>query len=161
MCPFCGSDDTRVLDSRSVRDQQAVRRRRCCNGCEKRFTTYERVERLLPVIVKRDGARENFDRDKLMRGLQIACRKRPIRSNQLESLISQVEQHFAGGAEREVLSSEIGKYVLGCLSQVDEVAYVRFASVYREFSDVRQFMVELENLQTSETVDGVETSGVP
>lgn len=152
MCPFCRSEDTRVLDSRSVRDQHAVRRRRCCNACDRRFTTYERVERLLPVIVKRDGARENFDREKLMRGLQIACRKRPIRSNQLESLISQVERHFAGAAEREVPSSDIGKYVLGCLRTVDEVAYVRFASVYREFSDVNQFVIELEHLQATENI---------
>ena len=151
MCPFCRSEDTRVLDSRSVRDQQAVRRRRCCNECDRRFTTYERVERLLPVIVKRDGARESFDRDKLRRGLQIACRKRPVASAQLESLITDVERHFAQAAEREVNSSEIGKRVLGCLRDVDEVAYVRFASVYREFSDVNQFVLELEHLNLAST----------
>ena len=93
MCPFCRAEDTRVLDSRSVRDQQAVRRRRSCNACGRRFTTYERVERILPVIVKRDGAREAFDRDKLRRGLQIACRKRPVASGDLETLISDVERH--------------------------------------------------------------------
>jgi transcriptional repressor NrdR len=134
-----------------VRDQQAVRRRRCCNECDRRFTTYERVERLLPVIIKRDGARESFDRDKLRRGLQIACRKRPVASAQLESLITDVERYFAQAAEREVNSSEIGKHVLACLRDVDEVAYVRFASVYREFSDVNQFMLELEHLNLAST----------
>ncbi len=147
MCPFCGSEDTRVLDSRYVREQQSTRRRRCCNGCERRFTTYERVERLLPVIVKRDGSREPFNRDKLRVGLQIACRKRPIVSGDIEALITQVERHFAEASEREVSSSELGHHVLSCLKDLDEVAYVRFASVYREFSDVGQFMTELDVLQ--------------
>ena len=160
MCPFCRADDTRVLDSRSVRDQQAVRRRRCCNVCGRRFTTYERVERILPVIVKRDGAREAFDRDKLRRGLQIACRKRPVVSSDLEALISEVERHFAEASEREVMSSEIGEHVLRCLREVDEVAYVRFASVYREFSDVSQFVLELKHLHALEKDrNGAESAG--
>jgi transcriptional repressor NrdR len=104
------------------------------------------VERILPVIVKRDGAREPFDRDKLRRGLQIACRKRPVASSDLERLISEVERHFAEASEREVPSAEIGKHVLSSLRDVDEVAYVRFASVYREFSDVSQFVLELKHL---------------
>ena len=146
MCPFCRSENTRVLDSRAVRDQQATRRRRHCNDCDRRFTTYERVERLLPVIVKRDGTRETFNRDKLLRGLQIACRKRPVNSAQLEALLTDVECHFAEAASREIESSSIGKHVLSLLKDVDEVAYVRFASVYREFTDVRQFITELEHL---------------
>ena len=148
MCPFCRSEDTRVLDSRYVREQQSTRRRRCCNRCERRFTTYERVERLLPIIVKQDGRREPFNRDKLRVGLQIACRKRPVRSGEIEALITRVEQHFAEASEREVASSDIGHYVLSCMKELDEVAYVRFASVYREFSDVGQFVTELEVLQS-------------
>ncbi len=147
MCPFCRSEDTRVLDSRYVREQQSTRRRRSCNSCGRRFTTYERVERLLPVIVKRDGSREPFNRDKLRVGLQIACRKRPVNSGDIEALITRVEQHFAEAAEREVPSRELGHYVLSCMKELDEVAYVRFASVYREFTDVGQFLTELEVLQ--------------
>jgi transcriptional repressor NrdR len=150
MCPFCGSEDTRVLDSRYVREQQSTRRRRSCNACERRFTTYERVERLLPVIVKRDGSRESFNRDKLRVGLQIACRKRPIVSGDIEALITRVERHFSEASEREISSSELGHYVLSCMKELDEVAYVRFASVYREFTDVGQFVTELEVLQNDE-----------
>ena len=150
MCPFCRAEETRVLDSRAVRDQQAIRRRRCCSGCNRRFTTYERVERLLPIIIKRDGSRESFNRDKLSNGLRIACRKRPAASGQIEALITAVEEHFAEAAEREVPSADIGKYLLSRLRTVDEVAYVRFASVYREFSDVGQFVLELAHLQSPE-----------
>ena len=151
MCPFCGSEDTRVLDSRYVREQQATRRRRSCGHCERRFTTYERVERLLPVVIKRDGSREAFRRDKVRVGLQIACRKRPVSAAQLEALITRVEQYFAEAVEREVGSSDIGRYVMGCLREVDEVAYVRFASVYREFSDVNQFVTVLETLNPDDS----------
>ena len=157
MCPFCGSDDTRVLDSRYVREQQATRRRRSCNGCDRRFTTYERVERLLPIVVKRDGSRESFNRDKIRSGLQIACRKRPVSSEAVEGVISRVERHFAEAAEREVDSAEIGRYVLTFMRDLDDVAYVRFASVYREFTDVGQFLTELESLQ-SETVSDSNTN---
>ncbi|MEE2788779.1 MAG: transcriptional regulator NrdR [Myxococcota bacterium] len=153
VCPFCRSDDTRVLDSRFVREQQATRRRRSCGACGRRFTTYERVERLLPVVVKRDGSLEGFQRDKVRVGLQIACRKRPVSEGQIEALITRVEQHFAEAAEREVDSKEIGKYVMTCLRDVDEVAYVRFASVYREFSDVRQFVTVLETLHAAQSGD--------
>ena len=146
MCPFCRSEDTRVLDSRYVRDQQAIRRRRCCGSCDRRFTTYERIERLLPVVIKRDGSREAFRRDKVRVGLQIACRKRPVSAGKIEALITLVEQHFAEAVEREVASKEIGRHVMMRLRDVDEVAYVRFASVYREFSDVNQFVTVLETL---------------
>ena len=116
----------------------------------RRFTTYERVERLLPVVIKRDGSREAFRRDKVRVGLQIACRKRPVTAGQIEALITRVEQYFAEAVEREVSASDIGRYVMGCLREVDEVAYVRFASVYREFSDVNQFVTVLETLNPND-----------
>lgn len=148
ICPFCRSEDTRVLDSRTVKDQQAIRRRRECNSCTQRFTTYERVERVLPIVVKRNGHREPFNRQKLRSGLTIACRKRPVTPTVIENLIVQVERHFAEAAEREVAASDIGGYVLRSLRTVDDVAYVRFASVYHEFSDVNQFLEALVSLQS-------------
>ena len=148
ICPFCRSEDTRVLDSRTVKDQQAIRRRRECNTCSQRFTTYERVERVLPIVVKRNGHREPFTRQKLRSGLTIACRKRPVTPTVIENLIVQVERHFAEAAEREVAASDIGGYVLRSLRTVDDVAYVRFASVYHEFSDVNQFLEALVSLQS-------------
>ena len=148
ICPFCRSEDTRVLDSRTVKDQQAIRRRRECNQCAQRFTTYERVERVLPIVVKRSGEREPFNRQKLRSGLTIACRKRPVAPDVIEDLIVKVERHFAEAAEREVPAAEIGRYLLRCLRTVDDVAYVRFASVYHEFSDVNQFLEVLVSLQT-------------
>ena len=147
MCPFCGSESTRVLDSRSVRDQQATRRRRFCNTCERRFTTYERVERVLPSIIKRDGRREPFNSMKIRAGLLLACRKRPVTGEMLNALITRVERHFAERPEREVDSTVIGECILQNLREVDEVAYVRFASVYREFSDVNHFVIALDGLQ--------------
>ena len=154
ICPFCRSEDTRVLDSRMVKDQQAIRRRRVCNDCEKRFTTYERVERVLPIVVKRNAEREPFSRQKLRTGLTVACRKRPVSPEAIEKLIVDVERHFAEAAEREVASSDIGHYVLRTLRSVDEVAYVRFASVYHEFSDVNQFLEALVALQIESRESG-------
>lgn len=147
MCPFCKSEDTRVIDSRFVRDQQAIRRRRCCNACQRRFTTYERVERVLPVVVKRDGEREAFSLDKIRAGVQHACHKRPVPAAEIDRLMHQIERHFADAAEREVDSQLIGDQVLRFLRGLDEVAYVRFASVYRDFKDVGQFVTELDVLQ--------------
>lgn len=154
MCPFCKSEDTRVIDSRLVRDQQAIRRRRVCNGCSRRFTTYERVERVLPVVVKRDGHREPFSLQKIRAGVQHACHKRPVPQSAVDHLMVQIEHHFADAAEREVVSSEIGDAVLRLLRDLDEVAYVRFASVYREFSDVRQFVGELRRLHPGDHAPG-------
>lgn len=146
MCPFCKSDDTRVIDSRYAREQAAIRRRRCCNACGRRFTTYERVERVLPTVVKRDGQREAFNIDKIRAGVQHACHKRPIAAATLDTLMADIERHFADAAEREVDSQIIGDQVLRFLRDIDQVAYVRFASVYRDFSDVRQFVTELRRL---------------
>ena len=154
MCPFCRSEDTRVLDSRMVRDQNAIRRRRECSECARRFTTYERVERVLPNVMKRDGHREPFRRDKVRSGVELACRKRPISTASMEALIHEIERHFAESPEREVTTADIGEVVLHKLRSVDEVAYVRFASVYREFSDVGQFVTELEKLHLDEDEEG-------
>lgn len=148
MCPFCKSEDTRVIDSRLVKDQQAIRRRRCCNACQRRFTTYERVERVLPVVVKRDGRRQPFSLDKIRAGVQHACHKRPVPAATVDALMHQIERHFADAAEREVSAEVIGDRVLRFLRDIDEVAYVRFASVYRDFNDVRQFVTELRALQS-------------
>lgn len=149
-CPFCGSQSTRVVDSRYVRDQNATRRRRICAACERRFTTYERIEMRLPTVVKRDGRREAFDVNKIRGGVSVACSKRPITGAQIEDLLDDIQRHFMDRTEREVTAERVGKAVLRHLRGLDEVAYVRFASVYREFSDVRQFLTELEALQAGE-----------
>ncbi len=154
ICAFCQSEDTRVVDSRMVRDQQAIRRRRVCNSCAKRFTTYERVERVLPIVVKRSGIREPFNRQKIRAGLTVACRKRPVSPDVIETLILEVERHFSEAAEREVEAAEIGHHLLRVLRSVDEVAYVRFASVYHEFSDVNQFLEALVALQVESRESG-------
>ena len=153
MCPFCGCEETRVLDSRFVRDQHATRRRRLCGECDRRFTTYERVERVLPTVIKRDGSRQPFNREKIRAGLVLACRKRPVTGDDMDSVISQVERHFAEIPDREVLSAAIGEQLLRVLRGVDEVAYVRFASVYREFSDVNHFVMELDRLQRVDSLE--------
>lgn len=149
-CPFCGSQSTRVVDSRFARDQNATRRRRLCAACDRRFTTYERIEMRLPTVVKRDGRREAFDINKIRTGVSVACSKRPITGEQIELLLNTIERHFMDRTEREVTAERVGKVVLRRLRGLDEVAYVRFASVYREFSDVRQFLTELDALQAGE-----------
>lgn len=146
-CPFCQAEESKVIDSRVARDQQAIRRRRRCECCQKRFTTYERVESMLPVVVKRDGRREPFVLLKIRAGIELACRKRPVSVTDLDAVMSSIEQHFAQLGEREVPASTIGEVALKHLGGVDEVAYVRFASVYREFSSARQFLTELERLR--------------
>ncbi len=147
-CPFCRDDATRVVDSRVIKHQAAIRRRRHCDGCGHRFTTYERVEINLPNVIKRDGSRQPFDLSKLRAGLETACHKRAVASDAIDALLGDVERHFSEQAEREVPSSRIGDEVLRRLRSLDEVAYVRFASVYREFSDVGQFLTVLESLQS-------------
>ena len=145
-CPFCGHDDNRVVDSRDVRNGLEIRRRRECSKCEQRFTTYERVDELPTTVVKRDGRRESFDREKLLNGLLRACEKRPVPRKELVAVVDAVESALAAREVREMSSEEIGNLVIEELRRLDQVAYVRFASVYRKFEDVNQFMDELKTL---------------
>lgn len=144
-CPFCNAEDTRVLDSRESNEGAVIRRRREC-GCKRRFTTYERVEELNPLVVKKDGRREPFDRDKLIHGLKKACEKRPVSVAQLEALVTEIERRLQELGEKEVSSVAIGEEVMRRLPSLDEVAYVRFASVYRSFRDIAEFMDELKDI---------------
>ncbi len=145
-CPYCGNGEDKVIDSREASDGGAIRRRRECLKCERRTTTYERVEQIPILVVKRDGRRESFDRKKLLNGIMKACEKRPVSLEQIEELIDQVEREIAQEFDREVASVEIGERVMRHLHELDEVAYVRFASVYRSFKDISQFMGELRDL---------------
>ena len=145
-CPFCGHDDSKVVDSRPTDEGTSIRRRRECLKCLKRFTTYETVERMPLMLVKRDGTRQPYDRQKLLGGLVKACEKRPVSLMQLEQIVDNVEQRVFSALESEVSSKTIGELVMEQLRSVDEVAYVRFASVYREFKDVNTFMEELGKL---------------
>ncbi|MBF7083209.1 transcriptional repressor NrdR [Desulfallas sp. Bu1-1] len=147
-CPYCGAFDSRVLDSRPAEEGNSVRRRRECSECGRRFTTYERVDELPLMVVKKDGRRETFDRSKLLAGLITACQKRPVPINALEELAGEIERDLKSTMEREVHSRDIGEQVMRRLRELDEVAYVRFASVYREFRDVQEFMREIEQLIT-------------
>jgi len=149
-CPFCSSENTRVVDSRDVRDQNAIRRRRRCDDCERRFTTYERVEMRLPTVVKRDGRREAFDINKIRAGVDMACSKRPITAERIDTMLATVERFFMDQTEREMTAERVGQVVLDHLRHLDEVAFVRFASVYREFSDVGQFLTELDGLHSAQ-----------
>ena len=146
-CPYCNQDDTRVIDSRPADDNNSIRRRRSCDACGKRFTTYEKIETIPIIVIKKDGKRETYDRNKLMRGLLRSCEKRPVSINQLEKLIDDVEQVIRNSLDREVASGQIGELVMDGLKTLDEVAYVRFASVYRSFKDIGSFRRELENLE--------------
>ncbi|OGQ07250.1 MAG: transcriptional regulator NrdR [Deltaproteobacteria bacterium RIFCSPLOWO2_12_FULL_40_28] len=148
-CPFCSTPDSKVIDSRLSGEGDLIRRRRECEKCQKRFTTYERVENVLPVVAKKDGRREIFDRLKIVHGLKKACEKRPVSMDVLETLVNKIERELQESGEKEVSSSAIGEMVMEALHQVDAVAYVRFASVYRSFKDVNQFMKELEHLLKS------------
>ena len=145
-CPFCKRDDSKVLDSRESAEGPVTRRRRECLGCHKRFTTYERVEELMPLVVKKDGRREPYDREKLISGLQKAVEKRPVSMDQLEALVAEVEARVLERGEKEVPSSLLGEEVMRRLRTLDQVAYVRFASVYRSFRDIEEFMDELKGL---------------
>jgi transcriptional repressor NrdR len=138
--------DDRVIDSRLSKEGDMIRRRRECSHCQRRFTTYERVEETLPMVIKKDGRRETFDRGKILAGLQRACEKRPISVEVLEKLIDRIEQRLQDAGEREVHSREIGEQIMQQLQNLDEVAYVRFASVYRSFKDVNEFMNEVKEL---------------
>jgi transcriptional repressor NrdR len=145
-CPFCGFPDDKVVDSRASREEREIRRRRECLRCGRRFTTYERVEAAVPLVVKKDGSRAPFDRAKVLAGLSRACEKRPISRATLEAVADRIEQLAHDQAEAEVTSQYIGEKVMEALQALDEVAYVRFASVYREFKDVNAFMEEIKTL---------------
>ncbi|MGV3621375.1 MAG: transcriptional regulator NrdR [Archangium sp.] len=145
-CPFCTADDSRVMDSRDSAEGTIIRRRRECESCKRRFTTYERVEELNPLVVKKDGRREAFDRDKLVAGLKKACEKRPVSVDQIEELVTSIERRLQELGEKEVASTTIGELVMERLPALDEVAYVRFASVYRSFRDIAEFMDELKDI---------------
>jgi len=145
-CPFCGYKEDKVVDSRSTAEESAIRRRRECLKCGKRFTTYEYVEESSLLVIKKDGRREAFDRKKVLAGIIRACEKRPVSVEKMESVVTQVEHAIQKKSDREVLASRIGELVMEKLKFIDDVAYVRFASVYRQFKDVGQFMVELKDI---------------
>jgi transcriptional repressor NrdR len=145
-CPFCRDTENKVIDSRESHEGAVIRRRRECLQCKRRFTTYERVEELTPLIVKKDGRREAFDRDKVLAGLKKACEKRPVSTSDLEESVDEIERELQECGEKEVPSARIGEAVMNRLHGLDEVAYVRFASVYRSFRDISEFMTELKDL---------------
>ena len=145
-CPFCGHIEDKVVDSREGKEGSSIRRRRECLRCRRRFTTYEHVEDVLPVVVKKDGRREAFERNKILSGLKKACEKRPVGMDALEESVSKIEKKVQESGEKEIPSTMIGEEVMRELHTLDEVAYVRFASVYREFKDINQFMEELRDI---------------
>lgn len=145
-CPFCNCKKGRVVDSRESKEGEAIRRRRECSHCKRRFTTYERKEDIPFIVVKKDGRRERFDRSKILDGLLRACKKRPVPVRQLERIAEGVEQRFVERQDHELTSDELGRYVMGRLKDTDKVAYVRFASVYLEFKEVREFIKEINQL---------------
>ena len=149
-CPYCGEDDDRVVDSRESRKGRAIRRRRECARCERRFTTYERIEDIPFMVIKTDGTREVFDRVKLLSGLNKACEKRPVPARRLDEIVEAVEHRLLESEERELSTREIGTMVMDALRHLDQVAYVRFASVYRNFEDLGAFMDELKGLLRKE-----------
>lgn len=145
-CPVCGHENTRVIDSRPAEENNSIRRRRVCDECDKRFTTYEKVETIPLIIIKKDNNRETYDRSKIEAGVLRACHKRPVSANQITRLIEEVETQIFNMEEKEISSSKIGELVMSKLKNIDAVAYVRFASVYREFKDVNTFMDELKKM---------------
>ena len=145
-CPFCSSENTRVIDSRPADDNNSIRRRRLCDECGKRFTTYEKVETIPLIVIKKDNNREQYDRSKIEAGVLRACHKRPVSAQQITTLVDEVENEIFNREEREIPSGTIGELVMNKLKDLDAVAYVRFASVYREFKDVNTFMDELKSV---------------
>ncbi len=145
-CPFCGGDDTRVIDSRPADDNSSIRRRRACDVCGKRFTTYEKVETIPLIVIKKDNTREQYDREKIEGGIIRACHKRPVSAKQISQLADEIENEVYSFGEKEINSTRIGEIVMTKLKDLDQVAYVRFASVYREFKDVNTFMDELKKI---------------
>jgi len=145
-CPYCAKVNNKVVDSRLSRDAKTIRRRRECLECGRRFTTYEKLEDTALMVVKKDGRREAFDRKKIISGIQKACQKRPISTSSIEDFVSFIESHFQEAGKKEIESSQIGEIIIDKLKEWDDVAYVRFASVYRQFKDIREFMSELESI---------------
>lgn len=145
-CPFCEFPDTKVIDSRQTDEGQAIRRRRECENCNKRFTTYEKIEEMTLMVVKKDGRREPFDRNKVLSGIIKACEKRPVSMPDIEKTVNDIERSLNNLMEKEVASSFVGELIMEKLKELDEVAYVRFASVYRQFTDVNTFVAEVEKL---------------
>ncbi len=146
MCPFCGHKEDRVIDSRESKEGDSIRRRRQCLQCERRFTTYERTDEIPYMAIKKDGRREKFDRQKVLNGLLKACEKRPVPMGRLAALVDEVEARLADSPDRELSTTEIGEMLMDRLQSLDKIAYVRFASVYRDFQDVEAFLNELKNL---------------
>jgi transcriptional repressor NrdR len=145
-CPFCGFENDKVVDSRESKEGESIRRRRECMKCEKRFTTYERIDEIPYMVVKKDGRREKFERQKVLSGLLRACEKRPISMGKMEQIVNEVEQYVIDSPDRERTASELGEMIMQNLKQIDKVAYIRFASVYRDFKDVSEFHAELQQL---------------
>jgi transcriptional repressor NrdR len=145
-CPYCGFAQDRVVDSRESKEADSIRRRRECERCNKRFTTYERIDEIPYMVVKKDGTRQKFDRQKVLGGLLHACQKRPVSGAALERIVDETEAYVVDSPDRERSTSEIGELIMSRLKEIDTVAYIRFASVYRDFKDVREFKVELEQL---------------
>jgi transcriptional repressor NrdR len=145
-CPFCGHIEDKVIDSRESKEGDSIRRRRQCLSCEKRFTTYERIDEVPYMVIKKDGRREKFDRQKVLNGLMRACEKRPVSMVKLSDLVNQVESRVTESPDREIMTSEIGEFLMDTLRGIDKIAYVRFASVYRDFQDEQAFLEELRNL---------------
>jgi transcriptional repressor NrdR len=145
-CPFCNHIEDKVIDSRQSRDGDVIRRRRECLKCEGRFTSYERIENILPQIIKKDNRREPFDRQKILQGLEKAFEKRPVSVESIEDFVTKVEKSLQAAGEKEIPSSVIGEQIMDGLKEMDEVAYVRFASVYRQFKDIKEFMQEIKDI---------------
>lgn len=147
-CPYCGGENTRVIDSRPVEEDNSIRRRRVCDGCSRRFTTYEKIETIPMVVIKKDNNRETYDRSKIESGILRACHKRPVSMNQIRRTVDEIEAEIYERTEKEIPSKDIGEMVMRKVHDLDPVAYVRFASVYREFKDVETFMEELRKVLT-------------
>ncbi|MBI5676016.1 MAG: transcriptional repressor NrdR [Nitrospirae bacterium] len=145
-CPFCGHIEDKVIDSRQSKDGDAIRRRRECLKCDARFTSYERIEEVLPHVIKKDGRREPFDRIKILHGLEKACEKRPVSMESREKLVTKIEKKLQESGEKEIPGTWIGEEIMRGLKEIDEVAYVRFASVYRQFKDIKEFMEEIKDI---------------
>ena len=149
-CPYCGSSDLRVIDSRHIEEDNTIKRRRECESCKKRFSTFEMIQEASIIVVKKDGSREFFDKNKILRGIVRSCQKRPVSTKQMEEIVSDVEKHILNSPDKEVSSNQIGELVISRLKKLDVVSYVRFASVYREFKDVNSFFDELNSIVESE-----------
>ena len=147
-CPFCGFEESKVVDSRSTDDNTTIRRRRECANCSKRYTTYEKIEDIPILVIKRDSTRENFNKEKIVNGLIIACQKRPISRRQIEEIAEDIEKSISNKMLTEVETKLIGEMIMERLKKIDEVSYVRFASVYRQFKDINTFLEEIKNLMT-------------